>query len=74
MIHTPENSKGKVVVDSCGNEIKYATSFNDVTEEVTFLVIGKNGRPIVSGLSLSGGLEFAQATVVIKGAKLKDKA
>jgi hypothetical protein len=73
VIYTAENCKDRVLVDATGTMIPGVQSWNDETSEVTFILMSKNIKAIVSGFSYEEGFELVKATAVIKGARLLSK-
>lgn len=76
MIWTPQNGKNKKLVDDRGNEIPFVRKFDDETEEVTLLLKGTNGKPIMKTSNIKNDVrawEMLQITVKIPGARVLDK-
>lgn len=86
MIHTPETTQGKILVDCMGTEVPGVISFNDETFEVELVLVGRSfkgpvGRLVVcipqvadlSGCHPVGTFQKLTVKTVIPGAKLVDK-
>lgn len=80
MLHTPENSKGKRLVDSRGVEINHAVSFDDATNEVAIVITGTNdngkNQIVCAPLPCEKGsynYEVIKTKVIINGAKMVDR-
>ena len=57
MIHTPENSKDKILVDVMGKTITGVLSFNDETNEAEIVVPAQNGWAIENNPDFDPELE-----------------
>lgn len=66
MIWDINNGKGKKVLDEKGTELNYVTSFDDQTGMISFILAGKDGKPIIS----NG--DFLRITAKIPGAIIVD--
>jgi hypothetical protein len=77
MLHTPDNSKGKILVDAKGNKVNLVKSFDDTTEVAEIYISATNGNyektSIVMVETENGGLEDLVVKVKMKGAKIIDK-
>ena len=70
MIYTPENSRDKILVDERGVALGSVCKFNEETGEVTFIVFGSHGRPIVdNGKILKAMVIMKNARIVQKGSE-----
>lgn len=80
MLYTPENCKGKILVDCRGTPIPSAYSFDDETNEAVIYLMGKteNGHTKtvmipVTDKEPAWNWEPVRFTVILPGAKMIDR-
>lgn len=76
MLHTPETSLNKYLVDSRGTMIPGVLSFDDETAEVELIIFNQDNQPVMKGeLDECGSIVYDLLTVKtrIPGAKVVDK-